>query len=91
MTEVRWSRRARLDLASIYAYITDDNVPAADALRAKVYARVAALPDHPRAGRPGRLPATREMVVHPHYILIYAETAGQITILRLLHSARLWP
>lgn len=56
-----------------------------------VYRRAATLPDHPQAFRRGRLPGTREMVVHPNYILVYSSDEGFITILRLLHSARNWP
>lgn len=90
-TAVRWTRRARLDVASVYAYIADHDVRAADALRDMVYRRAATLPDNPHAYRQGRLPGTREMVVHPNYILVYAVSQGAVTILRLLHSARNWP
>lgn len=91
MTAVIWTRRARLDAASIYAFIADDNTAAADALRSRIFARVADLPDSPLAHRAGRLPGTREMVVHPNYIVVYRATETSITILRILHSARNWP
>jgi toxin ParE1/3/4 len=91
VTAVRWTRRARLDVASVYAHIADHNVRAADALRDLIYRRAATLPHHPQAFRQGRLPGTREMVVHSHYILVYSADEGTITILRLLHSARNWP
>ena len=91
MTAVRWSKRARLDVASIYAFIAEDNEPAARALRDRNSARVAELPALPLAHRKGRLPGTREMVIHPHYILVYSVTDTAITVLRVLHSARNWP
>ena len=56
-----------------------------------VYRRAETLPHHPHAFRQGRLPGTREMVIHPNYILVYSAAEGAITILRLLHSARKWP
>ena len=78
-------------MASIYAHIAEHNPTAAAALRSKIYDRVAHLPANPLAHRTGRLPGTREMVLHPNYVLIYAVTDRDITILRVLHSARSWP
>ncbi len=45
----------------------------------------------PLAHRTGRLSGTRELVVHPNYIVVYAVADGGVTILRILHSARNWP
>ncbi len=42
-------------------------------------------------GRPGRVPGTREWVVHRNYMLIYDQTDTEVRILRLLHAARQWP
>lgn len=78
-------------MASIHAYIADHNPVAAAALRATIFERVARLPANPRAHRTGRLAGTREMVVHPNYILVYAPAEDTVTILRVLHSARNWP
>lgn len=91
VTAVRWSRRARLDVASVYVHIADHNIRAADALRDLIYRQAELLPNHPHAFRKGRLPGTREMVIHPNYILVYAARDEAVTILRLLHSARNWP
>ncbi len=41
--------------------------------------------------RVGRAEGTREMVVRPNYIVVYAENPDAITILRVLHAAQLWP
>ena len=87
----RWTDEARQDLAAILDYIATDNPAAADTLLDRILIKSDSLPENPRSGRPGRLPGTRELVIHPSYILIYADTADQITILRLLHSARIWP
>jgi addiction module RelE/StbE family toxin len=78
-------------VASVYAHIADHNVRAADTLRDLIYRQAELLPHHPHAFRKGRLPDTREMVIHPHYILVYAIQNDGVTILRLLHSARNWP
>ncbi|PLL11013.1 type II toxin-antitoxin system mRNA interferase toxin, RelE/StbE family [Tabrizicola sp. TH137] len=86
-----WTDEARQDLAAIIAYIAADNPAAADAFLDRIIDRTDSLPHHPHAFRKGRLPGTREMVLHPHYILVYAPRADGILILRLLHSARNWP
>ena len=41
--------------------------------------------------RSGREPGTRETVVHPNYILVYAVQANSIRILRLLHTRQQYP
>ncbi len=45
----------------------------------------------PRLYRLGRVDGTREMVVRANYIVIYAENAGSVLILRILHAAQQWP
>jgi toxin ParE1/3/4 len=52
------------------------------------------LPDHPRAGRQGRLKNTRELVIDgAPFIVIYQENIITSTgeILRVLHDAQQWP
>jgi plasmid stabilization system protein ParE len=34
---------------------------------------------------------TRELVVRPNYIVVYAETPAVVTVLRVLHAAQMWP
>lgn len=46
---------------------------------------------HPAIGRPGRVSSTRELVVHPNYVLIYDIMGDDVRILRLLHARRQWP
>lgn len=52
------------------------------------------LPDHPRAGRQGRLKNTRELVIDgAPFIVIYQENiiTSTVEILRVLHDAQQWP
>ena len=50
------------------------------------------LADYPAAGRSGRVPNTRELVVTGTvYILPYRVRAGTVEILRVLHSAQNGP
>jgi toxin ParE1/3/4 len=43
-------------------------------------------------GRPGRVPATRELLIpQTPYIIPYRVQQGTIQILRVYHGARRWP
>jgi toxin ParE1/3/4 len=83
-----WRRAARDDLLAIVDYIADDSPVAAQALKDDIEAKVAALPDHPKLYRAGRVEGTREMVVRGNYLVIYAESKTAISTLRVLHGAR---
>jgi toxin ParE1/3/4 len=64
----------------------------ADRLADKVLATVASLADHPRRGRPGRVPATRELVVPgTPYVIVHAVGIDYVRIHRVLHGAQRWP
>lgn len=49
------------------------------------------LPAHPHVHREGREPVTREAVVHPNQIYVYAVREDAIHILRVLHSRQHYP
>uniref|UniRef100_UPI003B51B479 type II toxin-antitoxin system RelE/ParE family toxin n=1 Tax=Roseovarius indicus TaxID=540747 RepID=UPI003B51B479 len=91
MPELEWKAPAVADLMAIVDYISNDNPDAALALLEKIEARVARLAEQPKTGRPGRVHGTRELVVHHNYIVIYAERPTVVTVLRVLHAARMWP
>jgi toxin ParE1/3/4 len=76
---------------AIVDYISDDNPDAALALMQEIQGKVAQLQAHPKRCRPGRVEGTRELVVRPNYIVVYAETAAAVTVLRVLHAAQMWP
>ena len=46
---------------------------------------------HPRMYKAGRAAGTREMVVRANYIVVYAQSAEAVLVLRVLHAARQWP
>lgn len=90
--KVLWTFNARRDLDDIWEYIAADNIDAADALVEKLRRASMLLSRSPRAGRPGREPGTRELVVAgTKYILIYEIAGGSLHVLRALHGARQWP
>lgn len=91
MPELEWKAPAVADLMAIVDYISDDNPTAALALLEEIQSKVAQLPAHPKRCRPGRVAGTRELVVRPNYIVVYAETEAAVTVLRVLHAAQMWP
>ena len=91
MRNLEWKSRAVADLVAIVDYISDDNPEAAQALKEDIETRVLRLRDNPRLYRAGRVTGTREMVVRSNYIVVYAEDADTVTVLRVLHAAQLWP
>ena len=91
MPNLEWKASAIADLLAIIDYISDDNQDAAQALKDEIEEKTSRLPDHPQMYRVGRVDGTREMVVRPNYIVVYAEDAGAVLILRVLHAAQQWP
>lgn len=91
MAALEWTRVARADLLAIIDFISDDNPDAAQQLKDDIEAKAAALREHPRLYRSGRVAGTREMVVRSNYVVVYMETTSKVIILRVLHAARLWP
>jgi len=92
MLPVEWSPFARRDLTEIHYYIEQDSRAAAENLRRSIEDSVETLlPIMPHAFRPGRIPGTREYVVHPNYIVVYRVDSDAIRILRVVHGRRLFP
>lgn len=91
MLDLEWKATAVADLLAIVDYISDDNPDAAQALKDDIEAKVSRLRENPQLYRVGRVDCTREMVVRSNYIVVYAEDAHAVTILRVLHAAQQWP
>jgi addiction module RelE/StbE family toxin len=73
------------------AYIAEDNPAAALELDLEFEAKADPLPKHPKLYKPGRMKGTREIVVRPNYVMVYAIEGDTITILRVLHTAQQRP
>jgi len=86
-----WEEAAKADRREIRAYISRHNPRAARFISKLLLKQALRLKRHPHLGYPGRASGTREWVAHPHYILIYALGHDTVHILRVLHTARLWP
>jgi toxin ParE1/3/4 len=88
---LEWREAARADLLAIVDYISDDDPEAAQRLKDEIEERASSLVARPKLYRSGRVAGTREMVIRPNYIVVYAEDERAIVILRVLHAARQWP
>ena len=86
-----WTESAAHDLEGIADYLLGEGVLFADA--EEYVQRIYAAPKHLAtllgAGKPGRMPGTREWLVKDApYALIYAVRGDCVRILRVMHGAR---
>ena len=89
--QVRWTRKALINLDDAVEYIARDNASAAKKVARKIWNSSQMLGDQPGIGRPGRVAGTRELVIADlPYILPYAEREGVIFILRVIHTSMRW-
>jgi len=90
---VRWLKRALKNLDKEAEYIARDNLQAAARIVERIATGVDRLATHPAAGRPGRVPGTRELVINGtvFYVVPYRVRDETVEILRVFHAARKWP
>ncbi|NCN23821.1 MAG: type II toxin-antitoxin system RelE/ParE family toxin, partial [Gallionella sp.] len=86
MLPVLWRTKARSGLALITGYIAERNPIAAQRLKDAIEQSVSNLPQHPYLYRSGLVAGTREIVVHPNYVVVYRVTIFAIEIINVLHS-----
>lgn len=91
MLRLVWRPKARHDLLDIAAFLRQRNPLAAQRLSALIRDAAERLPEHPYVHRPGRVPGTREAVVHPNYILIYRVLADTVEVITVLHARQNYP
>lgn len=72
-------------------YIAANNYLAALELGDEIEHATSSLPQHPYLYRRGKVTGTREIVVHPNYIIVYRVTLNAIEILSILHSRQSYP
>ena len=94
--QLKWTDLAEIDLDKIEVHIAQENSPivAIDVVMNIIDSVHLILPDHPGAGRQGRLKNTRELVIDGvPFIVIYRENISTncIEILRVLHDVQQWP
>ena len=94
MTSIRWTQRARADLAAIRAFIASDSPPYADVTVGRILGATDRLADHPQSGR--RVPEfgranLRELIVPPYRIVYRLVEGDEAHIVTVHHSARRLP
>lgn len=91
MLPVEWRAEASTDLEDILSYIADRNESAAESLNEAIEQATSQLPQHPYLYRLGRADGTREIVVHPNYLVIYLVTSIAIEIVAVVHARQQYP
>jgi toxin ParE1/3/4 len=85
---IKWTKTALASVDEIAGFIAKDNPTRATSFVLELQAAVTQLQTHPGMGRAGRVPGTRELVLHKNYIAIYRVRSDDVEILRLHHAAR---
>ena len=85
---IRWLPPAENSLLGIVDFIAEGKPEAAVIFAGQVRSAVASLATLPHRARAGRVATTRELVVHPNYIVVYRVTAETVDILRIRHAAQ---
>jgi addiction module RelE/StbE family toxin len=91
MRALIWRPEARRQYLEALDYIAQRNLNAAERLNRTIVDQVDLLRHHPFIGRLGRIADTRELVVHPNYIIIYRVDETDVKILRFLHARQKYP
>ncbi|MEO7939194.1 MAG: type II toxin-antitoxin system RelE/ParE family toxin [Burkholderiaceae bacterium] len=89
--KVVWTSEAEQDRDDIWLHIAVDNIKAAARLDELFSDATARLADHPKLGRPGKIPGTRELIPHESYRLVYEFDGETVWVLTLVRTARQWP
>lgn len=89
--KVKWVRLALNDLDDAGEFIAQDNQDAAKRTVKRIWEATQLLVEHPHAGRAGRVPGTRELVITgTAFIVPYRVVEDTVQILRVLHGKRKW-
>ena len=87
-----WSTPATQQLAAAHEYIAAEDEAAASRITNHIWDSVDILARHPFAGRKGRVPDTRELVISgTPFLVAYRVEKNEVRILAVLHAAREWP
>jgi toxin ParE1/3/4 len=78
-------------LQAIEDHTAQDNPVAAVDMWLAIDDQVSKLADPNFPRRPGRVPATLELVVHPNYVVILEQNLDTVTVLEVLHSGMRYP
>ena len=90
--KLRYTPRARFDLAEIHEYISQENPQAARRVVLIIRQAAETLLQNPLVGRIGRVAGTRELPVGRFpFLLAYRVDTHEVQILSVIHTAIMWP
>lgn len=90
--EIKWLRKAIANLETEFQYIAEEDPQAAVRFVNEVWRLTQLLKEQPAMGREGRVPETRELILHNYpYIIPYRVRNNTIQILRVFHTHRKLP
>ncbi|MGH6830432.1 MAG: type II toxin-antitoxin system RelE/ParE family toxin [Methylocella sp.] len=83
---------AARDFDEIWQHIEEVDPAAAARVGEAILSSIEGLAIHPRRGRVGRVPGTRELAMPPlPYLIVYEADDRRVAVLRIIHGAMLWP
>ncbi|MFV0370905.1 MAG: type II toxin-antitoxin system RelE/ParE family toxin [Azonexus sp.] len=88
---VVWTPEAEQDRTDIWDYIAADNPGAAVRMDTLFSDAADRLAKHPKMGKTGKIPGTRELIPHESYRLVYEIDGDTAWVLALVHTARQYP
>ena len=91
MRNLIWRPEARRQYLESLHYIAQRNLNASERLDDAIVDQLGLLSNHPFIGSVGRNTNTRELVIHPNYIIIYRVDDTEIRVLRFLHTRTQYP
>jgi len=91
--KIFWTTRASQQLHAAFDYWSTQHFPeASGSMMNRIFSAVEVLATYPEAGRRGRIPGTREIVIlRTPFVIAYRVQRNEIQILAVLHGARKWP
>jgi addiction module RelE/StbE family toxin len=91
MMQLKWRAMALRDRGAIMDTIAQGQPAAAIKLDIEFEEHAEQARQRPELYKPGRVADTREIVVRPHYVMVYRFDEVKVEILRVLHTAQKWP
>ncbi len=89
---IEWLPEAERNLAAQLEWVAERNPRAAIDMGDAIFSAIDRLADHPAMARPGRVAATRELVIlGTPYVVVYRIEPDAVVIMRILHGAQPWP
>ena len=91
MLNLIWEADAELQFLNLLDFVGERNAAAAIRLKSLIDDALRRTCQFPESGRPGRVSGTRELIVHPNYVVVYQITPNAIDVIRLLHARQRYP